>query len=85
MIQHYYDNAYKVSVKMKNRNFYCRYGQAFRKYEKKVGGSKLVYKNTAIGDIAQANDEYVFASAGVVFFPTSGDFTDPMLDGFYPV
>lgn len=84
-IQHYYDGAYKVSVKMKNRNFYCRYGQSFRRYEKKVGGSKLVYKNSAIGDIATANDEYSFATAGTVFYATAGDYTDPMLPGFYPV
>jgi hypothetical protein len=70
-------------IKLKNKNYFARYGSVLIDTTKTVGKDIKVYKQTVIGDVLQASDNILIESAGLTYYPTSGAFMDPMLDGFY--
>jgi hypothetical protein len=72
------------SVTLKNKNFFARYGQVLVNKKKTVGKDVKVYKNSSVSDLLYVSDVVNIDNAGLLYYPTSGDFTDPTLDGFYP-
>jgi hypothetical protein len=75
----------RVSLKMKNKGFFSRYGTVFKRRDKKEKRVVVVYKSSLFGDNLSLVDVPVFELGGMVYYPTSGLFTDPELDGFFPV
>jgi len=73
-----------ISVKLKNRGYFARYGKTLNPGTKNKSGTVKVYKTTLIGDTATTTDAVIYASLGLVYYPTSGAYADPMLDSFYP-
>jgi len=71
-------------IKLKNKNFFSRYGTVLNKKVKKRGADVKVYKQTVIGDTMTNSDSVVFDQGDFVFYP-SDYFIDPMFtDCFYP-
>ena len=73
-----------IRVKLRNKNFFSRYGTVLVKPEKQVGKDLKVYKNSIISDAMSVTDEYTVSNLGLVFWPTDGAFVDPLFDTFYP-
>lgn len=71
-------------IKLKNKNYFARYGSVLVNSTKTKGENVKVYKNTNISDSITITDSVVFESAGLAYWPTESDFMDTMLDGFYP-
>lgn len=86
-ISDFYDK-YLIKVTLKNKGFYCRYGTVLKEVDKTVRTDAVIYKQTTIGDTANATDSVVIDADGNVFYPASvasGLINDPGLaDGFYP-
>jgi hypothetical protein len=77
----------RSKIKLKNKNYFARYGKVLVSSSKTVGSDVKVYKQTAIGDVFSSTDLYQISSAGLAFWPTDGNGTDmysPNIDGFYP-
>ena len=74
-----------ISLQLKNKNFFKRYGTVLIDTTKQDLTGVKVYKNTSIGDSASAIDDFIIDDGGFVFYPTLGDTFDPMFqDSFYP-
>lgn len=76
-----------IRLKFKSKNFYKKYGTVFKDSTKEVRRDLKIYKQSSIGDTVNVTDEVSIESAGLVFWPTSGTFTDPegFDDSFYPI
>jgi hypothetical protein len=74
------------SLTLKNKNFFARYGVTLVNKKKSVGKDIKVYKNSSISDSISISDECTVDNAGLLYYPTSGDYLDPMIeaDNFYP-
>ena len=75
-----------ISVKLKNKNFFARYGTTLITKTKTAGQDAKVYKNISVSESVDAGDSFVLDSAGIVFYPSpNGGVNDPGLPGFYPI
>lgn len=75
-----------ISVKLKNKNFFARYGTTLVTKTKTAGGAAKVYKNLSFSETVETSDSFVFDSAGIIFYPsTNAALNDPGLPGFYPI
>lgn len=81
-------DKFRVRVKLSNAKLSSRYGTTLTGKTKKVRPDTLIYKQSIANDTMVAMDAFVFDSAGVLQFPTSGSYGtifEPGLPGFYPV
>lgn len=75
-----------ISVKLKNKNFFSRYGTTLVRRPKTSGEDAKVYKNLSFSNNVSATDQFTIDSAGIVFYPSpSAALNDPGLPGFYPI
>lgn len=75
-----------ISVKLKNKNYFSRYGTTLVTKTKTAGQDTKIYKNLSFYESASASDSFVFDNAGIIFYPShNGGVNDPGLPGFYPV
>jgi len=72
-------------LKLNSKNLFSRYGTVLTTSSKKRRSDVKVYKTATINESITFTDSYEFIHAGLVYWPTSSAFSDPMLDGFYPM
>lgn len=78
-------DAVWIRVKLKNKNYFSRYGTVLLNVVKNRGGDVKVYKQSNISDNLTLSDSITIDSGDILCYPTSGAFVDPLpgLD-FYP-
>jgi len=76
-----------IRIKLKNKNYYKRYGETFRKISKQVGKDVEVFKQSSIGDSMINNENWVIMHSGIIFFPVASGAVEPLPDteSFYAV
>jgi hypothetical protein len=74
-----------VKLKLRNKGFLSQYGTVLTNKIKRKNETTKVYKQSAIGDTVHVTDALQIVQAGMTYYPTASDFTDPVLDGFYPM
>ena len=76
---------YWIRIKLRNKNFFQRYGTVLVSPTKQKGKDTKVYKSSNISDSISISDAYTFDLGGLVAYPTDGaTFIDPGFDTFYP-
>jgi len=83
----------KVYFKLKNVNFYSRYGTVLFKNDKQVNNFVVrdddkILKSSSIVEVFHPTEDWSLENAGVIFYPTEEDgglYGPANLDGFYPV
>lgn len=79
-------DAVWISVKLKNKGYFSRYGTTLISKPKTAGSDSKIYKSISLAESASATDSATLENAGIVFYPSDGSvYNDPMLDGFYPI
>lgn len=81
-----------IRVKLKNKNFYSRYGTIYNQYNKTikdltVGSGSLVYKTNSAIETLSMIDNFSVENGGIVYYPVGESSTDliyPAIDGWYP-
>ena len=74
-----------ISVKLKNKGYFARYGTTLNKGKKNKGSTVKIYKTTVMGDKVTNTETLTAEALDLVYCPTSGAYADPMfLDSFYP-
>lgn len=78
-------DAVWIRVKLKNKNYFSRYGTVLLTVDKKRGGDVKIYKQASISDDLTLSDGFVVDAGDLVCYPTSGAYADPLpgID-FYP-
>lgn len=89
-ITDFYDKL-NVALKLKNKNFWSRYGTIYNKNDKQINNlsintDRLILKQSQINENYEPEDEFQFHYSNIFSYPSSGDFIqDPSgLDSFYP-
>lgn len=89
-ITDFYDDKYKVNLKLKNRGFYQRYGTAFNKDIKQINNlsirsDKKVFKNSTFNDSIQWSEEWQVNENLMTFTCGTTDIFSPVFfDGLTP-
>jgi hypothetical protein len=89
-ISHFDNDKKRISVTLKNKGFYSRYGTIFNKNQKTINSltiraDDLVNKYSSVNEFFQFSDLFALDNAGVVYFPSNTGVFEPMIDGFYPI
>lgn len=70
-----------VTLTLKNKQYYLKYGSIFADYDKNILRLSVNASSVIIKTEASYNETLAFSEdyeqAGLVFYPTSGDFSDP--------
>lgn len=89
----YFADEFKVSFKLKNKNFYSRDGMILDKNDQQLNNlsirtDDLVFKTSFVVETAVFDDEFSIEHGGVIFYPVGAGselYAPVTLDGFYPV
>jgi len=84
-ISRFSETEFTVLVKLRNKNFFSRYGTVFNKLDKKVRENTIIYKTSSIGDIMLSVENYQFDNKGIPIFPSSTQTYSPLGFPFYPI
>lgn len=88
-LQDYFDKL-QITVKLKNKNFYSRYGTILKKNDDQVTSltvrpDDVILKTADTVELFAPEEEYEDFNLGIIFFPSSGpNIFDPQLGGVYP-
>lgn len=73
-----------IRITLKNKGFFARYGTVLNKGTKNKGSDTKIYKSTLITDTIYYDEEITVDTLDLLYYPTNGEYADPMLDNFYP-
>ena len=73
-----YLDYFTINVKLKNKNFFSKYGTVLKKESKKVGKDVKVYKESQLKDIVHATEAITIENAGIIYWTMSNGFFDQL-------
>lgn len=88
----YFADLFKVTLKLKNKNFYSRAGTVLFKDDKQINNlsvrtDDLVFKTSQILEVANFVDDFDIQQSGIIYYPGSTDIFTPGAPGasYYPI
>lgn len=76
----------RIKVRLKNKNFFKKYGETFRKQDKSVRRDVKVFKSSSIGDTVNTTEEYSIEHGGLTHYPSAGiNIFDPSFINIFPI